>query len=149
MKRRSKSGGQTSKSRRPKTTAPKGRGPAKSIAGAETVVGRLTHERDQALLREAANFEILRLISKSPGDLETVFRTILEHATRICNADYGTLLLFENGAFRRIAHQNAPRRLTDEWQKNPIFVPIADSALDRLVKTKNTVHIDTATDAAL
>jgi hypothetical protein len=56
-----------------------------SIAGQETVVARLTRERDGALLREAANSEILHLTSKSPGNLELVFQTILEHATRICN----------------------------------------------------------------
>jgi hypothetical protein len=44
-----------------------------SIAGQETVVARLTRERDEALLRETANSEILRFISKSPGDLELVF----------------------------------------------------------------------------
>src|SRR6516165_4456398 len=57
-----------------------------SIAGRETVVARVTRERDEALLRETANAEILRLISNSPGDLELVFRSILENATRICNA---------------------------------------------------------------
>jgi GDP-D-mannose dehydratase len=50
---------------------------------------RLTHERE-ALLRETVNAEILRLISKSPDDLELVFRTILENATRICEAKFGT-----------------------------------------------------------
>ena len=55
---------------------------------------RLTQERDEALLRETANAEILRLIAKSSGDLELLFRTILENATRICNANFGTLFRF-------------------------------------------------------
>ena len=48
-----------------------------------------------ALLRKTANSEILRLISTSPGDLDLVFSTILEHATRICNANFGTLFRFD------------------------------------------------------
>ena len=64
-------------------------------AGQGTVVARLTRERDQALLRKTANSEILRLISTSPGDLDLVFSTILEHATRICNANFGTLFRFD------------------------------------------------------
>jgi len=88
MRRRSRAGGEPVKTRRRKTAARKrgnalkaGRNRSVSIAGQETVVARLTRERDEALLRETANSEILRLISKSPGDLELVFRTILENAT--------------------------------------------------------------------
>jgi hypothetical protein len=62
-----------------------------SIAGQGTVVARLTNERNEAMLRETANSEILRLISTSPGDLDLVFSTILEHATRI----FGTLFRFD------------------------------------------------------
>jgi hypothetical protein len=65
------------------------------LADRETEVARLTRERDEALLRETANSEILRLISKSPGDLDLVFRTILEDATRICNAKFGNLFRFD------------------------------------------------------
>src|SRR5215469_14157066 len=61
----------------------------------ETEFARLARERDEALLRETANSEILRLISKSPGDLELVFRSILENATRICDAKFGTLYRFD------------------------------------------------------
>jgi hypothetical protein len=116
MKRESKSRGDTSKSLRPKAATAKGRNAPKavrnrggSIAGQETVVARLTHERDQALLRETANSEILRLISNSSGDLEMVFRTILEHATRICNASFGMLLRFDGGGFRFGAEVGTPR----------------------------------------
>ena len=87
---------------------------AVSIAGRETVVARLTHERDEALLREAANAEILRLISMSPGDLELVFRSILENATRICSANFGTLLRFDGQRFHPAAQFNTP---TAFWEK--------------------------------
>ena len=90
------------KARRGKAAALKRRNASKAkrsrgvpIAGQETVVARLTHERDEALLRETANSEILQLISTSPGDLDLVFSTNLEHATRICNANFGTLFRFD------------------------------------------------------
>jgi hypothetical protein len=102
MKRRSRTGARSIKQRRRKAATPKGRNalnPARnrgvSVAGEGTVVARLTRERDEALLRETANSEILRLISSSPGNLELVFRTILEDATRICNANFGTLFRFD------------------------------------------------------
>ncbi len=99
MRRRSSAGGPNVKSRRrgsatlkrrnaPKVTRNRGA----SIAGRETVVARLTRERDEALLRETANSEILGLISKSPGELELVFRSILENATRICKCQLRNLI---------------------------------------------------------
>src|SRR5690349_20574540 len=75
MKRRSSAGGKPAKPRIPKRPTPKGGNAPKaeryrgaSIIGQATIVARLTHERDEALLRETANSEILRLISKSPDD---------------------------------------------------------------------------------
>jgi hypothetical protein len=66
MRRRSRAGGEPVKTRRRKTAARKrGNAPKAvrnrgvSIAGQETVVARLTRERDEALLRETANSEIL------------------------------------------------------------------------------------------
>src|SRR3974390_2383332 len=99
MKRRSHEGRKAAAQKR--RNAPKAKRTRRgvSIAGQETVVARLTRERDEALLRETANSEILRLISKSPGDLELVFRTILEDATRICDAKFGTLFRFDGKMF--------------------------------------------------
>jgi hypothetical protein len=88
MRRRSRAGDKPVKKRHRKTVTPKRldappkvRGRANRAPDRETEVVRLTRERDEALLRETANFEILRLISKSPGNLELVFRSILENAT--------------------------------------------------------------------
>jgi hypothetical protein len=37
---------------------------------------------------------VLGVISGSPGELDPVFKTILENATRICGAGFGNLLLY-------------------------------------------------------
>jgi hypothetical protein len=102
MKRRSGGGGGRVKARGRKAARSTRRNAPKDkrdrggfIAGQGTIVARLTRERDEALLRETANSEILRLISTSPGDLDLVFSTILEHAARICNANFGTLFRFD------------------------------------------------------
>jgi transcriptional regulator with GAF, ATPase, and Fis domain len=69
-----------------------------------------------------------------------VFEAILSNATRICEATYGNLLLWENGAFRRATQCNAPQELIEEFQSNPVFIPLRNNPLDRVLKTKETVH---------
>jgi hypothetical protein len=134
MKRRSGGRSERDKSRGRKATAQKRSNAPKatrnrgaSIASQETVIARLTHERDEALLREAANSEILGLISRSPGDLELVFRTILEDAARVCNANFGTLFRFDGENFHPVAQFNLPAAYV-EVRPQPVvrFGPLSD-----------------------
>jgi class 3 adenylate cyclase/putative methionine-R-sulfoxide reductase with GAF domain len=141
MRRRSSAEGE----RRRKRSTPKRRNAPKvtrnrGIASHETVVARLTSERDEALLRETANSEILHLISKSPGDPELVLRTILEHATRICNANFGTLFRFDGENFRTIAQFNTPAALLDAFTRRGSFKPAPGIPLDRVMRTKQVIH---------
>jgi hypothetical protein len=144
MSRRSR-GSKLAKSQRRRRPTPKRRKAPKakrdrgvSITGRETVVARLTQERDEALLREAGNSEILHLISKSPGDLELVFRAILENATRICNANFGMLPRIDGREFRFGAGVGMPRELTEYLRgRNQ---PVPGSHLERVMRTKRVSH---------
>jgi GAF domain-containing protein len=111
-----------------------------SPAGQETEVARLTRERDEALLRETANSEILRLISSSPGDLELVFRSILEHATRICNANFGNLFRFDGEIFYPAAQFNTPAALLEALTRRGPFKPTPGTSLDHVMRTKQVFH---------
>ena len=83
MRRRSRASSKLAKARSHKAKTLKAvRRSNSSVATRETEVVRFRRERDEALEREAATSEVLRLISKSPGDLELVFRSILGNATR-------------------------------------------------------------------
>src|SRR6516165_10814316 len=109
MRRRSRASGKLTKARSRKAKDQKpARHSSASVAGQETEVARFHRERDEALERETATAEVLRLISKSPGDLEIVFRSILEKATRICEAKFGTLYRFDGKAFHFAAEVGTP-----------------------------------------
>ena len=148
MRPREKTGGKASKTQRPKTL--KRRNTPNSVAPDEvTGVARLTRERDEALEQLAATADVLKVISSSPGELEPVFKAMLENATRICDASYGVMFLCEGKGFRTAAMHNLPRAFAEERQRAALIEPISIDPLARLAKTKKRVHIsDARTEAA-
>src|SRR5262249_4453377 len=58
-----------------------------------------TRELSESLEQQTATSEVLKVISSSPGELKAVFEAMLENATRICEAKFGTMFRYENGAF--------------------------------------------------
>src|SRR5215470_13621041 len=96
MRRHCRAGPERPKSRRRKTVTQKRRdlrNPSAADHKTQSDVSQLIRERDEALEREKAAAEVLRIISSSPGELEPVFQTMLENATRICEAVFGNLYL--------------------------------------------------------
>jgi hypothetical protein len=83
-------------------------------------LARLTRERDDTVEQLSATSEVLRVISRSPGELEPVFTTILGNAVRICRAKFGTLYLCEGNGFRAIAIHNAPLLLRSRHRHKSI-----------------------------
>src|SRR5262249_45050295 len=56
---------------------------------------RLLNELRESLAQQTATSEVLRIISRAPGELEPVFNAMLENATRICEAKLGNMFLCE------------------------------------------------------
>jgi hypothetical protein len=137
MSRRPKAGGKAHQKRRRKTIVPKGaRRRASPAVGQETEVARLTRELKEAREQQTATAEVLRAISSSPGELDSVFKEMLEKATQICGASFGTLLLFEGNAFRRVAAHNASPEYLQFADREPFIRLDRARSLDRLTKTK-------------
>ena len=99
-----------------------------------------TDDLTEALEQQTATSDVLQIISSSPGELEPVFRTILENATRICGANFGIFSLRDGDAFRNAAVYNMPEAYMEFRRGTPLTIG-PKHPLARLAETKEVVHV--------
>ena len=112
-----------------------------SYADLENKVERRTAELKETLEQQTATSEVLETISSSSGDLKPVFDKMLENATRICGAEFGTLTLYEDGGFRTMALYNAPQAYVDT-QLYQVIRPHPESGLSIIERTHKAVQVE-------
>jgi GAF domain-containing protein len=93
----------------------------KSLAEFRKQLEERTRELAEAREQQTATSQVLSVISSWPGELEPVFQAMLENATRICEAAFGTILLREGDGFRRVALHNAPRAYVEYSKSAPLL----------------------------
>ena len=101
---------------------------------------RLLNELRESLQQQTATSEVLKVISSSPGDLQPVFQSILENATRLCEAKFGIVFDFNEQGAHSVAWLNLPAALDAHLRKRERRPPIPGSDLDQLMNSKQTVH---------
>src|SRR5215468_6120028 len=107
----------------------------------EKVVGERTAELSVALEQQTATSEVLRIISSSPGELDPVFKAMLENATRLCEAESASLVLLEGSDLRMAARHNPPAELLEKTQRDTRFRPGPASDPGRSIRAKQVVQV--------
>src|SRR5262249_6592831 len=94
----------------------------------------------ESLQQQTATSEVLKVISSSPGELEPVFHSMLENATRICEAKFGNLFLREGDGYRAAAVHGEPAYV-EYWRRAP-FASLRDAPLlNRVTLAKKVIHV--------
>ena len=101
---------------------------------------RLLNELRQSLEQQTATADVLRVISSSPGELDPVFNAMLENATRMCEAQFGAMLRFENGAAQFVAKVRIPEQFFAFLQRSGLR-PGPLHPFSRLAESRVTLHI--------
>ena len=99
-----------------------------------------TAELTEALEQQTATSEVLQVISSSPGELELVFKAMLENATRICEANFGTLFRLDGEALLPVAQVGTPLALIEAQRQVGPHQATPGGLLDRVIRTKQVVH---------
>src|SRR5262245_1184322 len=102
---------------------------------------RLLNELRESLQQQTATSEVLQVISSSPGELKPVFEAMLENATRLCEASYGTLWLCQDDGYRAAAiHGDLPAPFVEQWLNGSIYRPAADVTLAQAMLARKPVQ---------
>jgi GAF domain-containing protein len=101
---------------------------------------RLLNELRESLQQQTATADVLKVISTSPGNLQPVFRAMLENATRLCEAKFGVLYRYDGQDFHADASLNVPAAFAEDLRRGPRH-PTPGSGLGRVVSSGQTVHI--------
>ncbi len=102
---------------------------------------RLLNELRESLQQQTATADVLKVISSSPEDLQPVFDSMLENATRLCQAKLGNLFLREGEGFRIAATHGAPSTHAAWLRREPVVRDHQHMPLGRVARTKEVVHI--------
>jgi GAF domain-containing protein len=105
-----------------------------------------TDDLSESLEQQTATSEVLEVISSSQGDLAPVFRKMLENATRVCDANFGSMNLWDGEKYSNVARHNFPPAFVALRQNLPIH-PHPDTPLEAIVRMHQVVHVHDLRDS--
>src|SRR5215467_3192775 len=121
---------------RPRRPAP--RGSRKPLA--ETTIAVLSRELDEARQQQAAAADVLKLISDSTYDLQSVLDKLSALAARLCEADIVTIWRPAGPSYRQVARFGTSRA-HDDYMANLSLKPERGSCVGRALLEARIVQI--------
>jgi GAF domain-containing protein len=99
-----------------------------------------TRDLEQSLEQQTATADVLKVISRSTVDLETVLNTLAETATRLCRADDSTMFSRRDDKYHLVAAYGVSEEAKEFVRTHP-FVPDRGTLTGRVVLERRVVHI--------
>ena len=148
MRRRSRAGGETVKTRRHKAGLRKRGNAAKAAsrcgtvaATKETNAARLARELKEAREQQVAAADVLKVISRSPSDVQPVFDMIAERAARLCDGQFCFVYRFDGQLLHFVAHHSLTPEVLEMNRRAYPAPPSRRSAAARAILERGFVQV--------
>lgn len=106
------------------------------------LISELALSLEEAISRERALGEVLRIISRSNGQVETVIASVLGYALDLCDSEFGILFEYDSRFGYRAAYMRGIPAAFSEWlAEQGCFHVGAQTGLGRLISTRDVVNI--------
>jgi len=103
---------------------------------------RLLNELRESLQQQTATADVLKVISRSTFDLQTVLNTLVESAAQLCDADSAAIYRpAEEGVYRHQATYGYSSEYIDYMRLHPL-TPNRGSVLGRAVLEQQVIHVE-------
>lgn len=107
-----------------------------------SVISELALSLEEAISREKALGEVLRIISAAQGDLDEVMPMILAYALELCDAEFGILFEYrENGRFCANYTLGIPQPFKIWLDGHGVFAANPRTGLGRLNELRKVINI--------
>jgi two-component system, NtrC family, sensor kinase len=101
---------------------------------------RLLNELRESLRQQTATADVLKVISRSTFDLQSILDTLIESAAQLCGAPHGLIFRYDGERCHAAAAYNTVPGFKELWEQHPIR-PGRSTSTGRAILERRVVHI--------